>query len=234
MPNFPGNEPMRRADRLFRIVEYLKGRRQVVTGDELAAEMEIGIRTIYRDIADLRTSGVPIVGEAGLGYLLSRDYLVQPLMFDVEELDALALGAQMVESWGDPELAHSARRAFEKIAAVLPEVLAADARQSAAYACASRDALPLTIDLAALRRAIRSQHWVDLHYSDKHGHESQRRVRPLSLVCIAPVWLLAAWCELRQDFREFRIDRITRLTITDEQFEEEAGKTLEDLQALKR
>ncbi len=225
---------MRRADRLFRIVEYLKGRRQVVTGDELAAEMEIGVRTIYRDIADLRTSGVPIVGEAGLGYLLSRDYVVKPLMFDIDELEALSLGAQMVESWGDPDLAHSARRAFEKIAAVLPEALAADANRSAAYACASRDALPLPVDLTALRRAIRSRHWIDIGYTDKFGNETERRIRPLCLVFIAPVWLLAAWCEERQDFREFRIDRITSMTITDKQFEDEAGKTLEDLQELKR
>lgn len=221
---------MRRADRLFRIVEYLKARREAVTGDELAREMEIGVRTIYRDVADLRSSGVPIVGEAGVGYLLSRDYLVRPLMFDVEELDALSLGAQMVDSWGDTSLARSARRAIDKITAVLPKALAEDASRSAAYACASRSKLPIVIDLASLRRAVRSKHWVEIRYTDKSGKESQRRIRPLCLVFIAPVWLLAAWCETRDDFREFRVDRITSMKITDEQFRDERGKTLQDLQ----
>ncbi len=225
---------MRRADRLFRIVEYLKARREAVTGEELAREMEIGVRTIYRDIADLRTSGVPIVGEAGVGYLLSKDYLVKPLMFDIDELDALTLGAQMVESWGDAAIARSARRAIDKITAVLPESLADDANRSAAYACASRSKSPIVIDLASLRRAVRRKHWVEICYTDESGRESERRIRPLCLVFIAPVWLLAAWCEVRQDFREFRVDRISSLKITDEQFPHEPGKTLKDLQEQKQ
>ena len=220
---------MRRADRLFRIVEYLKARREAVTGEELATEMEIGVRTIYRDVADLRSSGVPIVGEAGVGYVLSRDYLLKPLLFDVEELDALSLGAQMVESWGDAAMARSARRALDRITAVLPEALAQDANRSAAYACASRSNLPIMVDLASLRRAVRSQRLVEIRYRDESGNESQRRIRPLCLVFIAPVWLLAAWCEARKDFREFRVDRITKMNITDEQFRDEEGKTLEDL-----
>ncbi len=225
---------MRRADRLFRIVEYLKARREAVTGEELAAEMEIGVRTIYRDVADLHQSGVPIVGEAGVGYLLNRDYVVRPLMFEVEELDALSLGAQMVESWGDAELARSARRAFDKITAVLPEGLAADAKLSASYACASRARLPVSVELAALRRAVRGKHWVEIDYTDEAKNKSQRRLRPLCLVFIAPVWLLAAWCETRGDFREFRVDRITSMKISDQRFRNEAGKTLEDLQQQKQ
>ncbi|QEG39334.1 helix-turn-helix transcriptional regulator [Roseimaritima ulvae] len=221
---------MRRADRLFRIVEYLKSRREVVTGETLAAEMEIGVRTIYRDVADLRASGVPIVGEAGVGYLLSGDYVVKPLMFDIEELDALSLGAQMVESWGDTDIARAARRALDKITAVLPDRLAEDAKLSAAYACASRAKTPIKIDLASLRRAVRSKHWVDISYTDEAKKKSQRRVRPLCLVFSAPVWLLAAWCETRGDFREFRVDRITRLKVTNQRFPYEAGKTLKDLQ----
>lgn len=225
---------MRRADRLFRIVEYLKARREAVTGEELATEMQIGVRTIYRDVADLRQSGVPIVGEAGVGYLLNRDYVVRPLMFDVEELEALSLGAQMVASWGDVELASSARRAFDKITAVLPEGLAADAKGSAAYACASGAKLPISADLAALRRAVRGNHWVDIDYIDEAKNKSQRRIRPLCLVFIAPVWLLAAWCEIRSDFREFRVDRIMSMKISDQQFPKEPGKTLDDLQLQKQ
>lgn len=222
---------MRRADRLFRIVEHLKARREAVTAEELAAEMEIGTRTIYRDMADLRSSGVPIVGEAGVGYLLGRDYVVRPLIFDVEELDALTLGAQMVESWGDAGLAAAARRAIDKITAVLPDALAEETNHSAAYACASRQKTPITIDLSALRRAVRVKQWVDIHYTDESGRRSQRRIRPLCLVFIAPVWLVPAWCESRKDFREFRVDRITRMTISDERFRDEKGKTLADLQS---
>jgi predicted DNA-binding transcriptional regulator YafY len=220
---------MRRADRLFRIVEHLKARREVVTAEALATELEIGVRTIYRDVADLRSSGVPIIGEAGIGYLLSRDYLVRPLMFNVEELDALSLGAQMVESWGDAAIARSARRAIDKITAVLPEVLAEDANHAAAYACSSRRKLPIAIDLAALRRAVRSKHVVEICYTDESGRKSRRRIRPLCLVFIAPVWLVAAWCEARKDFREFRVDRVTSMRITDEKFREDKGKTLKDL-----
>lgn len=225
---------MRRADRLFRIVEYLKARREVVTAEELACEMEIGIRTIYRDVADLRTSGVPIVGEAGVGYILNRDYLVKPLMFDVGELDALSLGAQMVESWGDPTIARSARRAIDKITAVLPEGLAEDAKRSASYACASRSKTSISIDLASLRRAVRSKHLVEICYIDGTKKKSQRIIRPLCLVFIAPVWLVAAWCETRRDFREFRVDRIRKMKITEVRFRNEAGKTLRDLQQANR
>ncbi|MEM7235767.1 MAG: YafY family protein [Planctomycetota bacterium] len=224
---------MRRADRLFRIVEYLKARRDVVTAEDLAAEMETGVRTIYRDVSDLRASGVPIVGEAGVGYLLDRDFVVRPLMFDVDELDALSLGAQMVESWGDSDIARSARRAIDKIAAVLPEVLAEETKRSVAYACASRGRPAVGIDLASLRRAIRNSRWVEISYTDESGQRTERRIRPLCLVFIAPVWLLASWCEVRRDFREFRVDRIAELRITDETFPDEAGKTLSDLQEQK-
>lgn len=224
---------MRRADRLFRIVEYLKARREAVTGEELSTEMEVGVRTIYRDVTDLRSSGVPIVGEAGVGYVLSPNYLLKPLMFDVEELDALSLGAQMVESWGDATLARSTRRAIDKITAVLPAALAEDAKRSAAYACASRSKLPIAIDLASLRRAVRIKHLVEISYADKSGNESRRRIRPLCLTFIAPVWLIAAWCEARHDFREFRVDRITNMEVTDEPFRDEEGKTLGDLQKRK-
>ncbi|MEO0531814.1 MAG: YafY family protein, partial [Planctomycetota bacterium] len=225
---------MRRADRLFRIVEHLKARREVVTGEELADEMGIGIRTIYRDVADLRSSGVPIVGEAGVGYLLSRDYVVKPLMFDVDELDALSLGAQMVESWGDSAMAASARRALDKVTAVLPDALARETSHSTAYACASRRKLPIRIDFESLRQAIRSKHWIDIRYTDESGKKSQRQVRPLCLVFIAPAWLLAAWCETRKDFREFRVDRITNLKVASECFHDEPGKTLTDLQRQRR
>lgn len=219
---------MRRADRLFRIVEYLKARRQAVTADKLADELDVSVRTIYRDIADLCRSDVPIFGEAGVGYTLDRDYTVRPLIFDVEELDALALGAQMVGSWGDPEIARSARRAIDKITSVLPEPLRAEIFQTALFSPPSQAKVPVKIDFPALRRAIRKRNKVEFRYEALNGKKSQRIVRPLCLAFFGPVWLFAGWCESRQDFRNFRLDRMTRLKVSDTLFTDEIGKRLID------
>lgn len=220
---------MRRADRLFRIVEYLKARREAVTAVELGEELEVGVRTIYRDIADLKGSGVPLTGEAGVGYLLRPDYVVRPLLFDDEELDALALGAQMVQSWADPAMAQAARKALDKITAVLPDSLADNIRQSTSFSYASSGKPPLNIDFTSLRRAIRTQHIVEFSYVDRPGSETVRQIRPLALIFIAPNWLVAAWCELRQDFRHFRLDRIQGMNVLSERFKNEMGKTLQDM-----
>ncbi len=221
---------MRRADRLFRIVEYLKARRQVVTADTLASELEVSVRTIYRDIADLGASGVPIIGEAGMGYLLNRDYLVRPLMFDIEELDALALGARMVESWGDRAIAKAARQAMDKITAVLPETLRNEIHSTAIFSLPSRGKRTLEIDFTSLRRVIRTKHIVEFTYTTEDQRVSQRRVRPLCLAFFAPVWLLTAWCETRKDFRNFRLDRMRKMRVTEDPFQDEKGKRLSDFQ----
>ena len=219
---------MRRADRLFRIVEYLKARRQAVTADKLANELDVSVRTIYRDIADLCQSSVPIIGETGIGYILDRDYTVRPLIFDVEELDALALGAQMVRSWGDREIAKSARCAIDKITAVLPETLRAEILQTALFSPPSQAKVPITVDFTALRRAVRTRNKVAFHYEALDGKKTHRLVRPLCLAFFGPVWLFAAWCETRKDFRNFRLDRMTRLKVSDEKFADDTGKRLID------
>lgn len=219
---------MRRADRLFRIVEYLKARRQVVTASSLAAELEVSVRTIYRDIADLETSGVPIMGEAGVGYMLDKDYVVRPLMFDVEELDALLLGAQMVESWGDKALANAARQAIDKITSVLPDRLQQEINDSFLFSLPAQSGPVISIDFTGLRRAIRSKQVVEFDYVREDGQASTRQVRPLCMVFFGPVWLLAGWCELRKDFRNFRLDRIQKMKLTGEHFVDEKGKTLHD------
>jgi len=219
---------MRRADRLFRIVEYLKARRQAVTADTLATELEVSTRTVYRDIVDLCDSGVPIIGEAGVGYVLDRDYTVRPLIFDVEELDALALGAQMVRSWGDREIAKSARRAIDKITAILPERLRAEILQTALFSPPSQAKVPIKVDFTGLRRAIRTHNKVTFQYEALDGRQSKRTVRPLCLVFFGPVWLFTGWCETRQDFRNFRLDRMAKLRINDERFTDEHGKRLID------
>lgn len=219
---------MRRADRLFRIVEYLKARQLAVTARQLAEELEVSERTIYRDIADLCGSNVPIVGEAGVGYQLDRHYTVRPLIFDVEELDALALGAQMVGSWGDREIAQSAKRAIDKITAVLPDSLRAEILQTALFSPPSQTKVPITIDFSALRRSIRTRNKVEFDYDALSGEKTTRKVRPLCLAFFGPVWLLAGWCERRQDFRNFRLDRMNRLAISEEHFTNEKGKRLID------
>ena len=219
---------MRRADRLFRIVEYLKARRQIVTGLSLAEELEVSVRTIYRDIADLVASGVPVIGEAGVGYMLDKDYVVCPLMFDVEELDALMLGAQMVHSWGDKELARAANQAIDKITAVLPETLKKEISETFLFSMASKTEVKIHIDFAGLRRAIRGKNIAEFSYTREDGEVSNRRVRPLCLAFFSPVWLLSGWCEMRNDFRNFRLDRIQNMKITEECFCDEKGKRLYD------
>ena len=219
---------MRRADRLFRIVEFMKARRQAVTADRLAQELEVSVRTIYRDIADLQYSGVPIVGETGVGYALDRNYTLRPLIFDVEELDALALGAQMVNSWGDREIARSARQAIDKITAVLPDQLREEIMQTALFSPPSQAKEPITVDFSAIRRAIRTRNRIRFDYISLQDQRSSRTVRPLCLSFFGPVWLLTAWCEKRRDFRNFRLDRLRRLKILDEKFRDEPGKRLSD------
>ena len=140
---------MRRADRLFRIVEYLKVRRQVVTAVSIAQALEVSTRTIYIDIADLNTSGVPIIGEAGVGYMLSRNYVVKPLMFGIEELDALMLGARMVKSWGDKELAQSASQAIDKLTSVLPESLQQEISRTFLFSKTSKAEVKINIDFTS-------------------------------------------------------------------------------------
>ena len=220
---------MRRADRLFRIVEYLKARRQAVTAETLASELEVSVRTVYRDMADLEASGVPIVGETGVGYVLDRNYTLRPLIFDVEELDALALGAQMVSSWGDRDIARAARSAIDKITSVLPNTLRAEIMQTALFSPPSEAKIPITVDFSAIRRAIRARKRIRFDYLSLKDQRTRRTVRPLCLAFFGPVWLLSAWCETRKDFRNFRLDRMRRLAILDDTFSDEPGKRLSDL-----
>ncbi len=223
---------MRRADRLFRIVEHLKARRQVVTADSLAKKLEISVRTLYRDMADLSASGVPIIGEPGVGYMLDKDYVVRPLMFDVEELDALMLGAQMVESWGDKDLIKAAHQAIDKITSVLPETLRREISETFLFSLPSQAKPVISIDFSAVRKSIRSKNKVKFSYTREDGETSIRKIRPLCLAFFGPVWLLLGWCEMRKDFRNFRLDRMKKMKVTQEIFLDEKGKRLKDYKEL--
>ncbi len=218
---------MRRADRLFQIIQILR-RGQLTTARALADELEVSNRTIYRDIADLIGSGVPVEGAAGAGYLLRSGYDLPPLMFSPIELEALVLGARIVASWADPELGRAAHDVLAKVEAVLPETLRTRFDKTPLLAPGDHFEAPRKVDLAALRRMIRERRKLDLDYCDAAGRPTRRRVWPLGLFFYGPVWLLAGWCELRQDFRMFRVDRMADAALLDLPFDPVPGRTLED------
>lgn len=217
---------MRRADRLFSLLLELR-RGRVVTARRLAERLAVSERTIYRDVADLQGSGIPIAGEAGVGYQL-RGFDLPPLMFDREEVEAMVLGARVVEAWGDGELAGAAASAIAKIEAALPRGRAHLVEETRLYVPQFGERRADRLPLHSLRQAIRQRRKVCLGYVDEARRESERAVRPLALAFHPPVWLLISWCELRQDFRNFRLDRIATCEATGESFADEPGRTLAD------
>src|SRR5215470_1747793 len=213
---------MRRADRLFQIVLHLR-RRRVATARDLARALEVSERTIYRDVQDLSACGLPIESAAGVGYRLRRGFDLPPLMFDREELQALRLGARMVRSWADAELSEAAANALRKIEAVLPEGI--DDPGEALYAPSIRR-YPVRL-VGLLRRAVTEHRKTRFAYQREDGETSSRTVRPLGLFYWGAVWTLVAWCEMRNDFRSFRLDRIADPEVTDETFTLEPDQTLD-------
>ena len=216
---------MRRADRLFQIVQFLRSRR-LTTAQWLAERLQVSVRTIYRDIQDLSLSGVPLEGEAGVGYVLRHPMDLPPLMFEREEIEALLTGARMVKAWADPQLQRAAESALAKIHGILPQALRDELNRNQMLAPETRP-LPLHW-LGELRQAIRQRHKLVIGYRDENGESSQRRIRPLGLFFWGQVWTLCGWCELRDDFRNFRVDRVQTLDDSGETFETVAGQRLED------
>lgn len=219
---------MRRADRLFEIIQILRTR-QLTRARDLAEKLEVSERTIYRDVADLMSTGVPIDGEAGIGYVLRGGFDLPPLMFNEQEVEALILGARIVESWTDDELAEAAANVISKVDAVLPDRLRRHMEETALLAPGHHHVEPIEFELGDLRRALRGKLKVHFRYSDAAEQASERSVRPLAVAFFGPVWLLAGWCELRDDFRSFRLDRMSEFTVLDDKFRDERGKTLHDL-----
>ncbi len=218
---------MRRADRLFQIIQIMR-RHSVTTARRLSEELEVSERTIYRDIRDLISSGVPIEGEAGVGYALSRYYDFPPLMFTKDELEALVLGARIVQSWADSGLATAAEDILTKVEAVLPKQLKNQIKASPLFSLNFDTSQNANKHLELLRSHIGKQKKVFMSYTRGDGCKSERTVRPLCLSFVAPIWLLTGWCELRNDFRNFRIDRIHEIKECEEGFADEPGKTLND------
>jgi predicted DNA-binding transcriptional regulator YafY len=217
---------VRRADRLFRIVQRLRRGANTVTATVLAEELEVSPRTVYRDVQDLVFSGVPIRGEAGVGYTLAKGFDLPPLMFTEEEIEALVLGARIVESRGDPALAAAARDVLAKVEAVLPARLKENLADAALFALGFRKK-PGVDHLGALRNAIRGRRKISFAYRDRADAPTSRTVQPLGVFYWGDVWSLGAWCELREGFRNFRLDRMNGVAVLDA-FKPEPGRTLRD------
>ena len=219
---------MRRTDRLFEIIQRLR-RNRVITARVLAEQLRVTERTIYRDIRDLTASKVPIEGAAGVGYSLRKGYDLPPLMFTENELEALLFGIRMVQNWSDQELGVAADAALAKIESVIPINLRRMLEDRSLWAPRDIHRIPIKFELRRLRGAIRERHKIHFRYCDEKGAETRRKVRPLTLWFYPPHWMAGSWCELRNDFRFFRTDRMEDVQFLEESFPAEPGKSAEDL-----
>ena len=217
---------MRRADRLFLIIHALRGRRSALTAQQLAGTLHVSLRTIYRDVADLQLSGVPIEGEAGIGYVLRKGSDIPPLMFNADELEALVVGTRFVRAFGGERLGLAASAALLKIEAVLPPELRERSRRTRIYAPELDNRIEASGMIDRLHAAVEARQVLRLQYRDPSGNETVREVEPLCLTFWGGSWTLGAWCRLRGGFRNFRPDRIVGVEATGEAFVEIAGRDL--------
>ena len=209
---------MSRSERLFDLLNALRRRRRPVSGQELAEEMGVSLRTLYRDIASLQAQGATIEGEPGVGYVLRPGFLLPPLMFTPEEIEALVLGSRWVADRADPRMRDAALAALGRISAVLPPDLR-DEMDTSALLVVPGERFPTDrVDPALLRKAIRTERRLKLCYRDEAGSASERVVWPFALAFFDRVRLLIAWCELRGDFRSFRTDRIVEAEVMDARY----------------
>ena len=211
---------MRRADRLFQIIQVLRRSRKPLTAEAIATELETSKRTIYRDIATLIGQRVPIRGEAGTGYVLEKGFDMPPLMLTPDEIEAAVLGAQWVAGRADPVLAKAAQDLIAKIVDTIPERLQPLALEPASRTPPKWDAAPHSIDMTQVRAQIYASRKILLHYRDEQGRATERTIWPIAIGYLETVLHLAGWCELRKDFRSFRIERITQATFLDEKYPE--------------
>lgn len=191
-----------------------------VTAQDIADEFDVSVRTIYRDIQDLILTGVPISGEAGVGYVIDKSHCLPPMALEVGELETIMLGAQMVSSFTDETMAKSARNLVQKVKNVLNEKDREILAGTALFAIRSQIVIPWEVDFSMLRDHIRSKKKLKLDYEDQHGGHTERTVWPLSLSFWGATWLLLGWCELRQDHRHFRLDRMRKAVPLEENYKE--------------
>lgn len=224
---------MRRADRLFDIIQALRGARKPLTAQMLATQLEVTPRTIYRDIATLQARRVPIEGAAGVGYVLRRGYELPPLMFTDEEVEAIAVGVRMVRRIRDDHLHGAAERVLSKIALALPPGMHRALAEPRIWISDGDARRPTGVDLREVRRAIRSARKLLITYMDEARRPSRRTIRPIAMVYYVDVTLIAAWCELRSDFRHFRVDRIASCTALDAYFTDDSESHMAQWLALR-
>jgi predicted DNA-binding transcriptional regulator YafY len=222
---------MRRADRLFQIVQYLRGGR-LTTALKLADKLEVSERTIYRDIADLQSNGVPIDGEAGVGYIMRAGFDLPPLMFNRDEVAALVVGARMVQAWAGSRLSAGAAEALVKIEAVLPENerLASRALPIHSYDFRRTEEVRKRLDL--IHEAVDGMNCLYCEYETPKGDVTKRTLEPLGLHYWGATWTLLAWCRIREDYRMFRVDRFIDIQKMDERFPKSPGKTLAEAMSI--
>jgi len=204
---------MRRADRLLQIIQILRREHQPVTSFALSEELEVSQRTIYRDIASLESTGVPIRGEAGIGYVLDQGYHLPPLMFTESELEAIMLGARMVDGRVDDDMSRAARDVVAKIETVIPESLKQTLLGTPLFAPLWIEQPPEIFDLTELRAAIRAEREINIDYTDLKGTKTSRIIWPITIGLFPSSRIISAWCTKRRGFRAFRTDKITRFKV---------------------
>ena len=209
---------MSRSDRLFQLIQCLRTLRPPIRAEQLADELGVSLRTIYRDIDALRLAGAVIDGEAGYGYVLQEDPALPPMMFSHDEMEALVLGLREVREVGDPVLAKAASNALSKLKASLPDRMRTELEHAVLYAKRYGERSDILIDISQLRSAAREEMEIKILYVDQANNETERNAFPLAIVYLEQTLMLLAWCGLRNDYRSFRIDRIQELQTTDRSF----------------
>ncbi len=209
---------MRRADRLFDIIQVLRTAKRPVTAETLAKHLEVTVRTVYRDVATLQARRVPIEGAAGIGYMLRRGFDLPPLMFSTEEIEAIAVAMRMLRRTGDAGLQAAAETVLSKVTVAVPDALRAHLTEPPFVVSRRGAPLPPVADLAAVRAAIRNERKLRICYGDEKGARTERTIWPFAIAYFAESTLVNAWCELRDDFRHFRADRILDWNMLDETF----------------
>jgi predicted DNA-binding transcriptional regulator YafY len=223
---------MRRSDRLFDIIQQLRTASQPTTAATLAAALEVTVRTVYRDVATLQARRVPIEGAPGIGYVLRKSFDLPPLNFTIDEIEAIAVGARMVHRLKDPTLQEAARSVLAKVTVAVPERLRPHIADAPIYVSPGMTAEAQGADLAEVRAAIRDSRKLYIAYADEQGRRTNRTIWPIAMAYYVDVTLVGAWCELRADYRNFRVERIASSRVLDEHFDQDNGRLFREWSAL--
>lgn len=223
---------MRRSDRLFDIIQRLRAASKPTTAATLADDLEVTPRTVYRDIATLQARRVPIEGAAGVGYVLRKGFDLPPLNFTIDEVEAIAVGARLVNRLKAPALQQAAQSVLAKVTTVVPERLRPHITEAQIYVSPGMTPEAEGADLAEVRAAIRDSAKLYIAYVDERGRRTNRVIWPIAMAYYVDVSLIGAWCELRADYRNFRVERIASSKVLDERFDQDNGRLFREWSAL--